>query len=109
MNTQLKTHYSKQFNSLSSNLKEKINRLFIIIDKDGDRTLDREETKKFWNAHFPKINTFEMFLDIDENEDNLISYDEWICYWIKLINEGHEYKEIEDRVNFLNFKSYLFN
>ena len=38
---------------------EKVRKLFSMIDVDGSKTIDREETLRFWSKNFAKINSLE--------------------------------------------------
>ena len=53
-------------------MKEKVLKLFKLIDTDGSKTIDREETLKFWSRNFPKLNSNELFDQIDKNNDESI-------------------------------------
>ena len=47
--------------NMPDELKEKVLKLFSLIDTDGSKTIDREETLKFWSSNFAKLNTKELY------------------------------------------------
>ena len=61
-------------------LKEKVLKLFSLIDLDDSKTIDRDETLKFWSKNFPKINSNELFDQVDKNNDGSIQLEEWIGF-----------------------------
>ncbi len=85
------------FQNLPEKTREKINKLFDMMDKDKNGSLDKNETIRFWKNNIPHINSIEILLDVDTNEDNLISKDEWMEFWTKKIYNG-DLQEVEERV-----------
>ena len=53
---------------------------------------------KYWNGQFAKLNTKEMFSQVDENGDGSIQYNEWMEYWQTVYNSGHSKDEIVEEV-----------
>ena len=68
--------------------------LFNLIDEDNSKTIDREETLKFWSKNFPKINSNELFDQVDKNNDGSIQLEEWIEFWTIVFNSGYSENEI---------------
>jgi Ca2+-binding EF-hand superfamily protein len=73
-------------------------KLFNIIDVDGSKTIDREETLKFWSKNFPKLNSNELFDQVDINNDGSIQLSEWIQFWTIVLQSGHTEEEISSEV-----------
>jgi hypothetical protein len=42
-----------------------VRKIFSEIDTDGSLTIDHEETIKWWDKNFARINTEKMFSDVD--------------------------------------------
>ena len=51
-------------------LEEKVRKLFSMIDVDDSKTIDREETLKFWSKGFAKINSGVLFDQVDKNNES---------------------------------------
>jgi len=66
-----------------------------MIDVDGSKTIDKEETLKFWSKNFPKLNSNELFDQVDKNNDGSIQLNEWIEFWTIVLNSGHTEEELE--------------
>ena len=75
-------------------MKEKVLKLFYLIDVDGSNTIDRDETLKFWSKNFPKINSNELFEQVDKNNDGSIQFDEWLEFWGIVYKSGYNEDEI---------------
>lgn len=69
-----------------------------MIDVDGSKTIDREETLKFWSKNFPKLNSNELFDQVDKNNDGSIQVNEWVEFWAIVLNSGHTEDEISSEV-----------
>jgi hypothetical protein len=69
-----------------------------LIDSDGSLSIDKEETLKFWETNFPKLNSSEIFEHVDLNGDGLIQINEWIEFWTKVYNSGYKEREISQEV-----------
>jgi hypothetical protein len=67
--------------------------LFSCIDTDGSKTIDREETLKYWSTSFAKLNSQELFSQVDVNGDGTIQEDEWVQFWESVYNSGHYSEE----------------
>jgi len=78
-----------------------------MIDVDGSKTIDRDETLKFWSKNFPKLNSNELFDQVDKNDDGSIQLNEWIEFWTIVLNSGHSEEEINCEVK--NKEFYFFN
>ena len=73
--------------------------LFNLINEDNSKTIDREETLKFWSKNFPKINSNELFDQVDKNNDGSIQLNEWIEFWTLVYNSGYADEEIETELD----------
>ena len=73
-------------------------KLFQMIDVDGSKTIDRNETLNFWSKNFAKLNTNELFDQVDKNNDGSIQLMEWIEFWTIVYNSGHTEEEISNEV-----------
>lgn len=69
-----------------------------MIDIDGSKTIDKDETIKFWSKNFPKLNSNELFDQVDKNNDGSIQVNEWVEFWTIVLNSGHTEEEIEAEV-----------
>ena len=72
-----------------------------MIDIDGSKTIDREETTKYWSRNFPKLNSNELFDQVDMNGDGSIQLDEWVEFWTLVLNSGHTPEEIDTEVIYM--------
>lgn len=45
--------------------------------------------------NFGKLNTKEIFKDLDKNNDNMIEMNEWIEFWQRVKKAGYSEEEIE--------------
>jgi Ca2+-binding EF-hand superfamily protein len=86
---------------LPQDIKEKALKFFNMIDVDGSKTIDREETLKFWGKNFPKLNTQELFSQVDRNGDGSIQLDEWLEFWELVLKSGHSKEEVSSEVKFI--------
>ena len=71
-----------------------MDKLFKLIDIDDSKTIDRDETLKFWSSNFAKINSTVLFDQVDTNGDGSIQYDEWIDFWRIVYDSGYSEEEI---------------
>ena len=74
-----------------------------MIYVDGSKTIDRNETLKFWSKNFPKLNSNELFDQVDKNNDGSIQIAEWLEFWTIVLNSGHSEEEITSEVINLKF------
>ena len=72
--------------------------MFNLIDVDGSQTIDKAETLKFWSMNFPKLNSNELFDQVDKNNDGEIQLAEWIEFWTIVYNSGHAEEEVSNEV-----------
>jgi len=79
---------------MPSDLKKKVCQLFKMIDTDGSKSIDYEETIKFWGSKFAKINAAQLFESVDKNNDGSIQEEEWIEFWFNVYKSGHPKEEI---------------
>lgn len=68
-----------------------------MIDVDDSNTIDKIETTKFWGKNFPKLNTNELFGQV-ENGDGTIQLDEWLEFWSLVLKSGHTVEEVSNEV-----------
>lgn len=89
-------------------LKEKVLKLFRLIDVDGSKTIDFQETMKFWGNNFAKINSQELFQSVDKDNNGAIEEDEWLEFWYNVFKSGHSVDDICAEVStiFLNNSLY---
>ena len=64
------------------------------------KTIDREETLRFWSKNFPKLNSNELFDQVDKNNDGSIQLDEWLEFWSIVIRSGYSEDEVFAEVRF---------
>lgn len=81
------------------NIKAKVLELFKLIDIDNSKTIDRDETLKFWSKNFPKLNSNELFDQVDKNNDGAIQLEEWLEFWEIVFNSGYSEEELISEVN----------
>ena len=79
---------------LPRKLQEKVETLFKLIDVDNSKTIDRDETLKFWSSNFAKINSSVLFDQVDKNNDGSIQYEEWLEFWRVVYESGYSEDEI---------------
>ena len=75
-------------------LEEKVIKLFSLIDVDDSKTIDREETLKFWSKGFAKINSTVLFEQVDKNNDGTIQLEEWLEFWRVVYESGYSEEEV---------------
>lgn len=73
--------------------------VFKIFDKDGSKTIDKEEAVKHWSKNFGKISANEFFNTVDYNHDGQIQYDEFVDFWRIVKGSGHSEEEIQEEVS----------
>ena len=86
---------------MSGVLKRKIIELFQAIDLDNSLSLDKDETLAFWCRNFPKLNTYDLFQQVDKNGDGLIQIDEWMEFWEFVFENGYTEVEIEKQIEYI--------
>ena len=64
------------------------------MDEDNSDTITKIEAIHYWNSNFGKINATEFFNTVDINNDDKISYEEWIEFWREVKAHGHSDDEI---------------
>ena len=89
-------------------LEEKVRKLFSMIDIDDSKTIDREETLRFWSKGFAKINSKVLFEQVDKNNDGAIQLDEWLEFWRVVYESGYDEDEICNELdNMINGGSWV--
>jgi hypothetical protein len=71
-----------------------------MVDTNDSKTIDKEETIKFWGKNFPKVNTQELFSQVDYNGDGTIQEDEWLEFWLEVFKAGHSVEEVSNEVSY---------
>jgi len=84
---------------LSPRLQEIVESIFREIDIDGSRTIDWDETLKWWDSNFAVINTRAMFEAVDADKNGKIELEEWVEFWRMVKQRGHSEEEIEEELN----------
>ena len=84
---------------MPSKLEEKVKKLFSMIDKDNSKSIDREETLKFWSKSFAKINSKVLFDQVDNNNDGTIQLEEWLEFWRIVYESGYTEEEISTELD----------
>ena len=79
---------------MTPKIHEKADKLFKLIDIDDSKTIDRDETLKFWASNFAKINSRVLFDQVDTNNDGSIQYEEWLEFWKIVYDSGYSEDEI---------------
>ena len=93
---------------LPPKLQEKVETLFKLIDIDNSKTIDRDETLKFWSSNFAKINSSVLFDQVDKNNDGSIQYEEWLEFWRLVYESGYSEDEIcSELENMINGGSWV--
>ena len=54
---------------MPQDLRDKCLELFRKIDVDGSKSIDKQETMKFWGSKFAQLNSDELFASVDKNDD----------------------------------------
>lgn len=83
---------------LSERVENLATEIFREIDVDDSRTIDMEETKRWWSHNFAVINTRAMFEAVDTDHNGTIDFDEWIHFWTMVKQRGHTDEEIEEEL-----------
>jgi Ca2+-binding EF-hand superfamily protein len=79
-----------------------------MIDNDGSKTIDKQETLKFWSSNFAKLNTNELFDQVDKNNDGAIQLEEWIEFWTTVYLSGYSEDELVFELdNLINHGSWV--
>ena len=79
---------------MPADLKKKVYQLFNLIDTDGSKTIDYQETLKFFGNKFAKLNAAQLFENVDKNNDGSIQEEEWVEFWHNVYKAGTDKDEI---------------
>lgn len=60
---------------------------------------------KYWNKNFPKLNSNELFTNVDKDDSDDIQIEEWIEFW-KRVLATHKAEDLSEDVN-LNKITFL--
>jgi len=88
--------------TLTPELEGRVRDIFAKIDIDGSKTIDKEETLKYWKSNFEKLNTEELFNAVDKDGNGAIDLDEWLDFWRAVKNAGHSESEILEELDELD-------
>lgn len=93
---------------LSPDLRERLLTVFRKIDVDDSKTIDKEETLKYWydfassrKSNFAKINTDELFKEVDADNSGTIEVGEWLAFWESVKGSGYSEEEIVEEIESL--------
>ena len=84
-------------------LREKALQLFRLIDIDNSKSIDYQETLKFWGNNFARINAQELFQSVDKDNSGTIEVSEWIEFWYNVFKSGHKLDDIVAEVSKILF------
>ena len=79
---------------LSPNIRKLAIEIFQEMDTDGSKSIDVNETLKFWHDNFAKINTRAMFDAVDKDKNGKIDLKEWVSFWSEVRKSGHSEEDI---------------
>ncbi len=96
------TSSKKDTSHLSEVVRAKVLAIFREVDVDGSKTIDKEETERWWATNFAKINTMAMFEAVDIDNDGAITEDEWVEFWADVSKAGHNDEEILEELESLH-------
>ena len=100
---------NKSSTTLSTELIEYATKVFRTLDIDGSGKIDKKETISHWKRNFAKLNTEQMFKDLDENKDEAVELDEWLHFWTKVKTAKYTEAEIKFELgNIENGKSWAY-
>ncbi|CDW78974.1 ef hand family protein [Stylonychia lemnae] len=83
---------------LSPELQQMVDDVFKIFDKDGSKTIEKDEAVKHWSKNFGKISANEFFNTVDYNHDGQIQYHEFVDFWKIVKGSGHSEEEIQEEL-----------
>jgi len=78
---------------LSKALEAKVEVVYHTMDLDRNERLTREEAAKFFRK-FPEINTKAMFDEVDEDNDGVITLEEFKRFWAQVLCNGYPEEEM---------------
>lgn len=84
----------KNHEKLPKDLKNKVLELFRKIDTDNSKTIDFQETMKFWGNNFARLNSKELFQSVDKDDNGEIEEEEWLEFWYNVYSSGHSKNDI---------------
>lgn len=89
--------------TFSDNLQFQVDKVFKKFDVDDSKEIDLDEAMGFFKGRFAKISAGKMFEDMDDNNDNLLQYSEWVYYFKRVVatNMYTEEEIIEELENML--------
>ena len=59
-----------------------------MMDTNGDGDLEKSEAVAFWGKNFAKVNAGAMFNEVDTDNSELITFDEWMDFWNNVLATG---------------------
>lgn len=79
-------------------MRQRVLELFSRFDVDGSKTIEKNETIKYWKSNFAKLNTEELFKSVDSDNSGTITEEEWLTFWTSVLRSGHTEEEISEEV-----------
>jgi len=97
---------------MPESMRVEINKLFTLLDEDGDGNVTFTEAMKYWSeGSFSKLNVRAMFNEVDEDHNGEISHDEWMKFWLQVLTCGYTpddvHVEIEEMLNHNTWVDWL--
>ena len=83
-------------------LRAKVLLLFSLIDTDNSKSIDYQETLKFWENKYAIINAQELFQSVDKDNSGSIEEEEWLEFWYNVYKSGHSKEDIMAEVIIIN-------
>ena len=89
---------------LSEETKNLAIEIFRLMDTDGNKSIDMQETLKFWHKNFAKINARAMFEAVDKDKNEKIDLEEWVNFWKRVKRSGQSEENIQEELNNLRHR-----
>mmetsp|Transcript_97667 Transcript_97667/g.209573 ORF Transcript_97667/g.209573 Transcript_97667/m.209573 type:complete len:415 (-) Transcript_97667:136-1380(-) len=86
---------------LSFEARELIKDIFNAIDKDGSDEVTKSEALEFFGDGFGKMSVQAMFDEVDTDESNAISVEEFRAFWEQVKRSGYTNQEIVEELRSL--------
>jgi len=58
------------------------------MDTDNSGTIEIIEAHKYWQNNYAKLNAYEMFEQIDKDQNGEIDMNEWLEFWENVLKTG---------------------
>jgi len=83
---------------LSRDCRQKIKELFDRMDTDGDGHIEKVEAQSFFGK-FSKVSTSKMFSEIDTDDNEQISVEEFLKFWEAVRKTGYRDAELREEID----------